>query len=608
MFNPEDRKVYTEALCPPPGYVFDSALATTYTLDLTTLLTVPLSLALAEADRPEDVLEDGVALLEAIKRTARRISIYCETGRISVPGSSAPLFGLLEQAILQVQAPNGGVFHPKLWVVRFVSAQGDGLPLLRLLVLSRNLTADRSWDLSLLLEGNPEGSYVAQNRSLGEFIAGLPRMCLAAPGAEHIELAQQLADEVRRTKWNLPPGFEEYQFHVIGQNKPRNRQWLPGGSSRMVVMSPFLTGPALKELAGTTAERLAVISRWEELDKLSQQDRERFQRCLVLHEAAVSEDGDEPDHDDSMLRGLHAKAYVFERGWNTHVVVGSANATSAALLNGNNVEVLVELVGKRSRVGHARDLVESEAMSALLTDYVPRDDGEQPEDGDSSEEDLLNAARKAIGSANLTVRCRPLEEQLWQLSLAGMPACGVEELKSVKAWPVTLQANSAVVCWTDPAVEDLPLGKVETQSVTGLIAFESTAPSGENRVRFVLNLPVDGMPEHRDAAIVAGVVSSEQKFLRYLRMLLGGLNDADGPGGGLMRRLSRALSGGGAGGLDEAPLLEELTRAFTRHPARLDAVSRLVEQLRSVPETANVLPERFLELWAIFEQAREGTS
>ena len=249
-----------------------------------------------------------------------------------------------------------------------------------------------------------------------------------------------------------------------------------------------------------------------------------------------------------------------------------------------------------------------EAMSALLTDYVPRDDGEQPEDGDSSEEDLLNAARKAIGSANLTVRCRPLEEQLWQLSLAGMPACGVEELKSVKAWPVTLQANSAVVCWTDPAVEDLPLGKVETQSVTGLIAFESTAPSGENRVRFVLNLPVDGMPEHRDAAIVAGVVSSEQKFLRYLRMLLGGLNDADGPGGGLMRRLSRALSGGGAGGLDEAPLLEELTRAFTRHPARLDAVSRLVEQLRSVPETANVLPERFLELWAIFEQAREGTS
>jgi hypothetical protein len=45
-------------------------------------------------------------------------------------------------------------------------------------VLSRNLTADRSWDLSLQLEGEVRrtGRYVAANRELGELIRDLPAM------------------------------------------------------------------------------------------------------------------------------------------------------------------------------------------------------------------------------------------------------------------------------------------------------------------------------------------------------------------------------------------------------------------------------------------------
>jgi len=39
----------------------------------------------------------------------------------------------------------------------------------------------------------------------------------------------------------------------------------------------------------------------------------------------------------------------------------------------------------------------------------------------------------------------------------------------------------------------------------------------------------------------------------------------------------------------------------------LDSVARLVDELRSSPETCKVIPDRFLRLWEVFEEAREGT-
>ena len=44
-------------------------------------------------------------------------------------------------------------FHPKLWVVKYENAMKDTL--YRCVVLSRNLTFDRSWDVSVCIEGKP---------------------------------------------------------------------------------------------------------------------------------------------------------------------------------------------------------------------------------------------------------------------------------------------------------------------------------------------------------------------------------------------------------------------------------------------------------------------
>jgi hypothetical protein len=54
-----------------------------------------------------------------------------------------------------------------------------------------------------------------------------------------------------------------------------------------------------------------------------------------------------------------------------------------------------------------------------------------------------------------------------------------------------------------------------------------TAPPAPDACRFVLNLPVDGMPEDRRAAVVRTIVENREGFLKYLLFLLSDI-DEDG--------------------------------------------------------------------------------
>jgi hypothetical protein len=185
MLEPNNRSLLTNLLTPPPGMVFDQGLATTFTLDPVTLLGVPLHLTWLASQQDSSILTNTIQLLESLQRVSKRLTVFADRGRMHVPAQANALFALLEDAIIEVRAPRGGCFHPKIWLLRFVDA--DGAVLLRLGVLSRNLTSDRSWDLSLVLEGTPKRSYVAANREFGhQGLAGLGgrrgRRRAASPG------------------------------------------------------------------------------------------------------------------------------------------------------------------------------------------------------------------------------------------------------------------------------------------------------------------------------------------------------------------------------------------------------------------------------------------
>src|SRR5215211_7934321 len=102
MLEPRVRRQLMEALRPPSGYELDRAVGTTYSLDLLALLTTPLAFTIFETEREDGrTASDPLTLLETIRRYARRLSIFCQAGRISVPKSRQLLFGYLEDSVFE---------------------------------------------------------------------------------------------------------------------------------------------------------------------------------------------------------------------------------------------------------------------------------------------------------------------------------------------------------------------------------------------------------------------------------------------------------------------------------------------------------------------------
>jgi len=595
MLDPDSRTLYSNLLRPPPGYTFDGAVATTYSLDLSTLLTVPLYLVLFHGEQDRDaLLRDPIALLEALRRTAARIRVFCQQGLISAPGKGRTLFALLEPVVKEAVAPNGGAFHPKLWLLRFLAADPEEPPLLRLAVLSRNLTADRSWDLALVLEGHPGGRRRAENADLAKLVEFLYQ------ASEEQVAIPDLVDELRRTRWELPPGYEELRFHVLGL---RRRAWRPAPSDRLAVISPFCSEEALAQLASTTREPAALISRPEELLKLSPEAWSAFGRTLVLAEQAETEDGEEAPGEVEHLRGLHAKAYIAKKGWNTHLYVGSANATNAALRHGQSVEVLAELVGRASQVGSIDRLLGQDGLGAVLEDFEAPAEPVAMDPALEAAELALESARRALAAAGLRLSCEG-DADAWHVTLTPASPVRLEGIASIRTWLVTQPAEWAVDA--EPLAHAAPIGlpPASLASISSFAAFEITASAAPRKIRFVLNLPIVGVPAARDAAVLRSVIQDRNAFLRYLMLLLSGLGESMlGSGGADGQAIGRGW-GSGLPDEDSSPLLEDLTRALCRDPSRLRSIQRLVKDLKG-QDQHDVVPEAFLELWDVFEAVVE---
>ena len=103
--------------------------------------------------------------------------------------------------------------------------------------------------------------------------------------------------------------------------------------------------------------------------------------------------------------------------------------------------------------------------------------------------------------------------------------------------------------------------------------------------------------------MLRALLDSPEKFLRFLRALLGGLDTLrdwaqDGREGD-----GAALWGTGPGG---ETLLEDLLRTASRDPDRLKPVRRLIHDLRKTEEGRRIVPDDLFEIWTAVEEALAG--
>jgi hypothetical protein len=375
------------------------------------------------------------------------------------------------------------------------------------------------------------------------------------------------------------------------------------------VISPFCAEAALDALVQTTGEAIALICRSEELDKLDPETLRLFSRVFVLNEAAETEDGEDTStdeakagatHQNAALRGLHAKAYIAENGWNTSILLGSANATNSALLRGANVEFMAELVGRRSHVGGVSDLLEKGGFVDVLDEYHPKEQKAADQALEQAEK-AIEKARKELCGAGLRITCTGAGDA-WQLSIIPERAVCLDGIRSARSWIISVHEEQAADASGLSLGSTLVLPECALSSVTTFVAFELVAEAADVSARFVLNLPAEGLPADRRGAIIRTIIRNRDGFLRYLMLLL-----ADTTAEAALLDLLGESSANGDGGpfvfRADFPLLEEMTRTLSRDPGRLLQIKDLVKDLTVAQDGKEVVPEEFLALWRVFEQA-----
>jgi hypothetical protein len=601
--DPEHRMLYGANLQPPAGYVFDAAVATTFSLDFETALAVPVSLALFAAENRDDILSHPLALLEGAERIAGRLLVFTDAGHIQAHARPhSRLCSLLERIVIEVAAPQGGAFHPKMWALRFTPLRPEDPMRMRLLILSRNLTRDRSWDIAATLDGMVGKRPQAINRPLADLLRHLPDLATTGAPEGTRGLVDELAEDIRRTEWSLPEPFQSVSFAVNGLG---GKPWCPEPCVRLGVVSPFCDDQTLSMLAGlASAEKPIIVGRSDELTLVPKSILDSFGRVAVLDEMATTEDGEEADA--TALHGLHAKAFIAERGWDTAITVGSGNATRPALLTGSNVEIFATLTGKRSRVGSVEEILGEKGFGRLTRPFV-RDELNDADVAQRAAEARLDVARREICRSGLKLRCERTEPAdddtpLWRVCLVPSAPLFLAGVGILQVWPIT-RGDGHARDVLEPLRQGQPvdLGIMPLVDLTRFLACYLTDKEEDVSILFSTGLVMDGLPDERHAAILRWVIDSKDAFFRYLRLLLSELGDPlaaalaaqDGFGQGAWRTAS-----------DDAPILEEMVRAFCRGGDQLRAIERLITRLETADSgDADPIPAEFRSLWNTFRAA-----
>lgn len=609
MLSPDVGVTLLEALAPPDGYQLDAAVGTTFTLDLVALLAVPTAFSLAPAVGHDDETDQTpLGLLEALRAHAARITLFCDSAHISLPDTSAgSALSFLDEAVVPVQAPRGGYFHPKIWIVRF-RGHNDALTH-RVLIPSRNLTFDRSHDTLVRLdEALPsENVSTAALPELTKLLKALPTLALASgPAPSRLADVTDLAKSVSTARFALPEGFDDMRIHLLGFTTAATKSPLPAEAARSLVVSPFL-GEKLPDALPRTKGSLTIVSRPAALDRafstIAESDRPA---AYVLHPGVTDDsDGqksaaDDGSHsnDDTDGSGLHAKLFVHDLAHKrTAVFSGSANATQAAF--NRNTEVLIELGGLTRSVGVEQFLKKSdeaarksEVHDSLMSILVPHSWSE-PADDESAEEAELARLRYCLGSLIVTADVREIVSEessddqmaLYETVYSASTSIDIPANVKLDVRPITDSRWHAAESGEINLTVQLPIHRL-TRFLGVRIRL------GDMTASFVLAADMRGAPEDRTDRLLSHLIASPERLIRYLVMLLSDLPE-DRFGGELSDIFDRLTRPGTD--LRTVPLLELMLRALVTSPQRLHEVDRL---MALVAEDENLADKDLLDLWA----------
>ncbi len=597
MLNPNnDRLDYGQILSAPNKYKLDFAIGTTYSLDLDALVGASLALGLSE-DTDSKLAHNPIALLEALRVTGDKIALFCEAGQIHMPSKVTSLYILLEQMVYQVKTPKTkGIgtypsFHPKFWLIRYIDEKNN--PLYRVVILSRNLTFDRSWDVTFCMDGIKKDTETTKNEPIKDFLAyTLP---FAKKNPDKQKKIRQICKELSHIHFDVASnGFYDFDFIPVGVRKAdggyysiKDYPLFTSTFNELLVMSPFLSDEVIKGFNDssrslTQSERI-LITRAMSLSSLKPENCDKFRIYTVKDsvidgESIVSEEGNNIQKQD-----IHAKIFMLRKYSDSELYLGSLNASRNAIIG--NIEFVIRLKAKNRHLNMTR-LTESLFCGAEDNPNNPFQlvDITKVPKSETEPEQLLSAIVKDITRLKATATVIPNGDNY-----------NVQVVfdKLVSGYDITISplfSNKQVRLETQ--VDFIDLTAVQLSEF-----YKITVSDGSNSLTRVIMIPTTGLPEEREKMIVSSVVKDKNCFYQYVSFLLG---DSLSLGGAEIFEDPTSSSSTAKHHTTILPALyEKMLKTAVEEPEKFKEIDYL---LKAVAEDG-VIPAKFEETYRIFRKA-----
>ena len=352
--DPRDRKSWHglfDVFQPPSGYRLSAALGTSFGLSLDAF--VAALLAMGDAD-PDSLAGEPLAGVMAATRLGSKVRVLVHPGTIS--GSSRPgsnrFVALLDRMIVEVKPPVG-LFHPKVWALRFEKVGYDRPtePQFRgrIVVSSRNLGPSSCFELGTILDGQPASGPSDASPFSIDVAEALVDWLKSGRGPVPAAV-QQLPAFIRSLLLEIPhEASDQCRLRWQGGSRRQLSKVLPERLKRVLVVSPFVQPEFVTPLVARTKE-LQFVSTREALDALDQATVTSMEALAppkglpTLYHVTDLQDPDDPE--GGYIDGVHAKLLIAEEENGDSVTfVGSANATGPGwgLIGSGNIEAMVEM-------------------------------------------------------------------------------------------------------------------------------------------------------------------------------------------------------------------------------------------------------------------------
>lgn len=572
-----NRVDYGELLIEDPTYELEQAVGMTYSLDMEALMGIPLCLGM-RGEMTSGQGKNPLYVLEAIRRTGEKLSIFCNAGCIKVPKSESKLFALLESSIHEVRMPEHTYnFHPKVWIVQYRNVE-DGKILIKVVIMSRNLTFDQSMDIAIEMKGYVGEGYNAKNQPLADLLT------FVAQFDENKGAYDNLISNVLKVDgFELLDCFSDYEFHPFGiYGNPLNgiEKIVPKGKitlardlfcncNSLFIISPFLTESVINELLDASNPSL---------------DARPWNRCLVTRETSVTKkifNAFNTKKDDELngiykvnpifssndaledeetygyaSRDVHAKVYYTEKyGESNKLYIGSLNASKNAF--DNNVEFLLELDYK-SRYS---------SYKSIVRDFIPEEE--------SPFLKMLNFSEDLIVGEEKVVDFR---QEVY--GVQGARVINKGEYNEIEVYALNDYSGVAIRPFF-VKTQAKPLTKITKFENVSLSSLSSIFVLSKDGVECLVRLNVKDMPVvMRDDAIFNEIISNMPMLMTYMRYLLDedfydsvSLELLD------MAQVNDGKNNDGYGFTVEPDLYERMLRAAAEHPERFDSMYEVVSRL-----------------------------